>query len=247
MRRYRLLIEYDGAPFAGWQRVGEGLPSVQAALEAAASAIAGVSIEVTGAGRTDAGVHALGQVAHLDMDKPLPPGRLRDALNAHLRPWPVAVLAADPVEDSFHARFSAIGRVYRYRVIARRADLALDRGRAWRIPREPDLAAMAEAASYLIGQHDFTTFRDAQCQAQSPIKTLDRFEIVAQDGELAIWAEARSFLHRQVRSMVGAVVEAGLGRRAPADVRDALAACDRSRSGQVAPAEGLYLVNVRYP
>jgi tRNA pseudouridine38-40 synthase len=247
MPRYRLLIEYDGAAFAGWQRVGEGLPSVQAALEEACRRMDAGVTEVVGAGRTDAGVHALGQVAHVDMAREIEGWRLADALNAHLRPTPVAVLAVDPVSDQFHARFSALGRKYLYRIVNRRADLALERGRAWRVAARIDVGRMAEAADVLIGHHDFTTFRDMQCQAQSPVKTLDRLDVSSAAEEIHVWAEARSFLHRQVRSMVGTIAECGAGRFTVADVRAMLAAKDRSRCGTVAPAEGLYLAAVTYP
>lgn len=245
MPRYKLTIEYDGAPFFGWQKTAEG-PSVQSALERAAFGLFGVPIEVVGAGRTDAGVHALGQAAHLDAPKPLRADKVRDALNAHLRPDPVAVLAAEETSEDFHARFSATQRVYLYRIVNRRPDLALDRGRAWRVPAKLDAARMHEAAQRLLGEHDFSTFRDSQCQAASPVKTLDRCDVSQVGEEIQVWCAARSFLHRQVRSMVGSLVEVGWGKWTPGDMADALDAADRTRCGPVAPAEGLYLVRVGY-
>jgi tRNA pseudouridine38-40 synthase len=246
MARYRLTIEYDGAGFSGWQRVGDGKTGVQAALEEAVFAMTGERADVIGAGRTDAGVHARGQVAHVDLAKELRPDRLRDGLCAHLRPQPVAVVAAAAAPADFHARFSARVRVYEYVIINRRADLALARGRAWRIGARLDAAAMALAARRLEGHHDFSTFRDAQCQAPSPMKTLDRCAVSAEADQISVWCEARSFLHRQVRSMVGTLVEAGLGKMTPDDVAAALAAADRTRCGPVAPAAGLYLDRVGY-
>lgn len=246
MARYKLTIEYDGGSFSGWQRVGEGRASVQQALEEAVEKFVGVDAEVIGAGRTDAGVHALGQVAHVDLPKVFREDQVRDAINALVRPHPIAVLKAEAVDDAFHARFSAIERVYWYRIINRRADLALDRGRAWRMGAAIDHAAMDEAALTLIGHHDFTTFRDAQCQAQSPIKTLDRLNVSRAGEEIHIQCAARSFLHRQVRSIVGTLMEVGLGKWRPSDVTAALAAKDRARCGPVAPAEGLYLLRVGY-
>jgi len=211
MPRYRLLIEYDGAPFCGWQVQDNG-PSVQGALENALQAICGQHIRVHGAGRTDAGVHALGQVAHCDVTKQLVPGRLRDGLNAHLRPLPIGVLAADVVPDAFEARFSAIKRHYVYRIVNRRANLAVDAGKVWRVARTLDHAAMHEAAQRLLGKHDFTTFRDTECQAKSPEKTLDQLD-VSRDGDcVTVVTSARSFLHSQVRSMVGSLVWVGEGR-----------------------------------
>ncbi len=246
MPRYRLIIEYDGAGFSGWQRVGDGKTGVQAALEEAVFAMTGERTDVIGAGRTDAGVHARGQVAHVDLKKEWRPDRLRDGLCAHLRPQPAAVLEAAMVDIDFHARFSAAKRVYEYVIINRRADLVLARGRAWRMGARLDPAAMQEAAQRLVGHHDFSTFRDAQCQAQSPIKTLDRCDVVADGQRISVWCEARSFLHRQVRSMVGTLVEAGLGKLSARDVAELLAARDRARCGPVAPADGLYLDHVGY-
>jgi tRNA pseudouridine38-40 synthase len=245
MARFKLTLEYDGGAFFGWQRLAEG-PSVQGCLEAAAFKLCGERVEAVGAGRTDAGVHALGQVAHVDIEKEFTPDRLRDALDAHLRPEPVAVLEASLAAPDFHARFDATNRVYRYRICNRRADLALDRGRAWRIGGPLDAAAMHEAAQLLLGNHDFTTFRDSQCQAKSPVKTLDRCDVTRRGAEVEIWCEARSFLHRQVRSIVGTLAEVGLGNWTAQDVAGALAAADRARCGPVAPAEGLYLARVDY-
>jgi len=243
--RFKLTIEYDGRPFHGWQKL-DGAPSVQGALERAAFALTGIETSVTGAGRTDAGVHALGQVAHFDIAKPLSAQRVADALNAHLRPDPVAVVACEEVRDDFHARFDAVRRVYRYRIVERRAPLTLTLGQVWRAPRALDDRAMHEAARALLGTHDFTTFRDAQCQAKSPVKTLDRCDVLRAGEEVEVWCEARSFLHRQVRSMVGSLVEVGLGKWSPRDFADALAAADRARCGPVAPADGLALMRVDY-
>jgi len=245
MPRYKLTIEYDGAPFYGWQ-VQETLPSVQGALEAAVKAMSGEAVRVHGAGRTDAGVHALGQVAHVDIEKNFPPDRLRDGLNAHLRPAPVAVLDAEIVPSTFEARFSAIKRHYRYRIIGTRANLTLDIGRAWRIPRRLDTDAMHAAAQRLVGKHDFTTFRDTECQARSPEKTLDQLDVVREGREITILTSARSFLHSQVRSMVGSLVWVGEGRWTADDLSAALAARNRAACGIVAPPEGLYLVKVEY-
>jgi len=245
MPRYKLLIEYDGAPFVGWQVQDNGV-SVQGSLAAAVAAFCGESIRVQGAGRTDAGVHALGQVAHLDLTKTWDIDTIRDALNAHLRPHPVAVLAAERVTADFDARFSARKRHYVYRIINRRPDLTLEAGRAWRIPRPLDISAMHEAAQRLVGQHDFTTFRAAECQAKSPVKTLDRLDVERNCDEVRIHASARSFLHHQVRSMVGSLVQVGEGRWSADHLSRALAARDRAACGPVAPPDGLYLVRVDY-
>ncbi len=245
MPRYKLTIEYDGAPFYGWQ-LQETLPTVQGALEAAVTAMTGAEVRVHGAGRTDAGVHALGQVAHIDIEKSFPADRLRDGLNAHLRPHPVAVIEAEIVADSFEARFSAIKRHYRYRIVNTRANLALDIGRAWRIPRRLDAGAMHEAAQRLIGKHDFTTFRDSDCQAKSPEKTLDQLDVLRDGREITILTSARSFLHSQVRSMVGSLVWVGEGRWTADDLAAALEAKNRAACGIVAPPDGLYLVKVDY-
>jgi tRNA pseudouridine38-40 synthase len=246
MQRFKLTIEYDGSGFSGWQKVGDGLRGVQQALEEAAGRILGAAPDVVGAGRTDAGVHALAQIAHLDIDKPLTPFRFMEAMNAQLRPEPVAVLAVEEVGADFNARFSAIERAYWYRIVNRRADLTLDKGRAWRVAVTLDAEAMHAAALSLLGHHDFSTFRDAQCQAASAVKTLDRCDVTRVGEEVHVHCAARSFLHRQVRSMVGTLMEVGAGRRTIASVADALAARDRRACGQVAPAEGLYLAAVRY-
>ncbi len=245
MTRYKLTLEYDGAGFVGWQRQDNG-PSVQAALEAAVAGFCGEAVTAQGAGRTDAGVHALGQVAHIDLAKETDADTVRDALNAHLKPAAVAVLAAQVVDDDFHARFSALERAYRYRIVNRRAPLALDRGRAWFVPQPLDAAAMQAAASALIGKHDFTSFRASQCQAKSPVKTLDVLDVSRDGQELRIEARARSFLHHQVRNMVGTLKLVGEGKWTRAEVARALEARDRAAAGPTAPADGLYLVSVGY-
>jgi tRNA pseudouridine38-40 synthase len=245
MPRYKLLIEYDGAPFVGWQMQANGL-SVQGVLEAALATFCGERVSVRGAGRTDAGVHALGQVAHVDLAKDWEPDTVRDALNAHLRPHPIAVLAAEQVPDTFDARFSAIKRHYRYRIANRRADLAVERGRVWRVPRPLDHQSMHAAAQRLVGKHDFTTFRDTECQAKSPVKTLDQLDVARAGDEVTVSTSARSFLHSQVRSMVGALVAVGDGRWSADDLAAALAARDRTACATVAPPEGLYLLRVDY-
>lgn len=245
MPRYRLLIEYDGGPFKGWQAQSNG-PSVQAAIEAAILKFSGESVRIAAAGRTDTGVHATGQVATVDLTRDWPERTVQEAINAHLVPDPVVILKADKVDDEFHARFSATGRRYLYRVLHGRARPALERGRVWWIKTALDLAAMQAAAEHLIGLHDFTTFRDAQCQAQSPVKTLDEARIEAIGQELHLHFAARSFLHRQVRSMTGSLVEVGMGRWTSDDFKAALDAADRTRCGQVAPPDGLYLTGVTY-
>jgi tRNA pseudouridine38-40 synthase len=245
MPRYKLVIEYDGAPYVGWQVQAAG-PSVQGVLENAVEAFCGERPMIQGAGRTDAGVHASGQAAHVDLSRDWDPGTVRDALTAHLRPHPIAVLAAEKVADDFNARFSAIKRHYLYRVINRRADLVLDRGRAWRVPRPLDADALHAAAQRLIGKHDFTTFRHADCQAKSPVKTLDQLDVERFGDEIRFIISARSFLHHQVRSMVGSLINVGEGRWSADDLADVLAARDRAACGTVAPAEGLYLVKVDY-
>jgi len=243
--RYRLTIEYDGSSYAGWQRQ-DGVPSVQQALEEAAAAIDEAPVVVTGAGRTDAGVHALGQVAHLDLAKSLRADKVRDAMNAHLRPHPIAVLEASDAAPDFHARFDATSRSYLYRIVNRRADLALDRNRAWRVPVALDADAMHQAAQALVGRHDFSTFRDSQCQADTPVKTLTSIAVERHGETIDVRTTARSFLHRQVRSMVGSLVEVGRGRETPAWIAEILAAADRTRCGPVAPPDGLYLASVAY-
>lgn len=245
MGRYRLTLEYDGRAFCGWQRQA-GQPSVQAALERAAEALDGAPVTVHGAGRTDTGVHATAQVAHLDLQVQRPAGTVADALNAHLRPDPVAVLAAEPVGADFHARFSATARHYRYVIVNRRADLTFEKGLAWRIGQPLDVHAMQAGARCLLGRHDFSTFRDAQCQADSPVRTLDAIALARRDDRIELTCSARAFLHRQVRSMVGSLVEVGRGRHPPGWIGDILRAAERSACGPVAPADGLYLTGVEY-
>ncbi|MEL6388268.1 MAG: tRNA pseudouridine(38-40) synthase TruA [Pseudomonadota bacterium] len=245
MPRFKLTIEYDGRPYAGWQRQAT-MPTVQGALEQACEAINGAPVVVSGAGRTDSGVHARGQVAHIDFTKPIAVRKVADALNAHLRPAPIAILKAEAVEETFDARFSATGRHYRYRIINRRASLTLDRGLAWRVPMALDADAMHAAAQALIGHHDFSTFRDSECQATSPVKTLDTIAVARTSSEIAVTCAARSFLHRQVRSIVGSLVEVGRGREPVSWIAEILAATDRTRCGPVAPADGLYLMGVDY-
>jgi tRNA pseudouridine38-40 synthase len=245
MPRYKLTVEYDGTPFAGWQWQ-EGAPTVQRALTGAIAGLCDHAVKVAGAGRTDAGVHALGQVAHVDLAKEWRADKLRDAINARLRPHPVAVLAAEKVGEDFDARFSARKRHYLYRIVNRRADLALERTRAWRVPRELDVDAMNAAAQMLVGRHDFTTFRSTECQAKSPVKTLDALNVSRAGDEVGIETAARSFLHNQVRSMVGSLVLVGDGKWSAAELAGALAARDRAACGPVAPPQGLYLVRVDY-
>ena len=244
MPRYKLIVEYDGAPFVGWQRQANG-PSVQAAIETAAERLCGTFVRVSGAGRTDAGVHATGQVAHVDLEKAYPSDTVRDALNAHLRPEPVAILSAEAVPETFDARFSATGRHYLYRIVNRRPPLALDR-QAWHVAAPLDAAAMDAGAKRLLGRHDFTTFRAAQCQAKSPLRTLDLLDVTQAGETIHVTASARSFLHNQVRSMVGTLVEVGLGRWSPDDVAAALQARRRDACGPVAPPTGLFLTRVDY-
>jgi len=244
--RYKLTIEYDGAGFVGWQRQANGL-SVQEALETAIARFCGKRVTVHGAGRTDAGVHALGQTAHLDLTKMVPPKVLRSAVNHHLRPAAISILAAEPASDDFDARLSATCRVYLYRILNRRAPPALERGRVWHVAPPLDIAAMCEGARHLIGHHDFSTFRDSLCQANSPLKTLDVLDLHRMGDEIHIEARARSFLHRQVRNMAGTLKLVGLGRWHPDHVARALAARDRRAGGPTAPPDGLYLVEIRYP
>ena len=243
MPRYKLVIEYDGAPFVGWQRQANGL-AVQEAVETALSALCGDVIAIRGAGRTDAGVHAKGQVAHTDLAKAWRSDVLRDALNAFLRPRPIAILAAERVADGFDARFSAVRRHYLYRITNRRAPLTLGAGKSWLVKRKLDAGAMHEAAQMLLGFHDFTTFRDSECQAESPLRTLERFDVMRSDEEILIHASARSFLHSQVRSMVGSLEHVGAGKWRVEDLVGALQARDRRRCGMVAPPDGLYLMQV---
>lgn len=246
MPRYKLIIEYDGTPFSGWQ-VQSHDPSVQGALREAIFKFTGEWVTVRGAGRTDAGVHALGQVAHVDLTKDWAPSRVQDALNYHLRPAPCAVLQCDSVSPDFDARFSAVARHYVYRILTRRAPPVLERDRVWWLTHDLDRDAMQAASGHLVGHHDFTTFRAAQCQAVSPERTLDRLDVAREGSEIVIRASARSFLHNQVRSMVGTLKLVGEGKWRPDDVAAALEARDRTRCGTVAPASGLYLERVDYP
>ncbi len=245
MPRYRLTLEYDGEPFVGWQRQDNG-PSVQQAMEEAVVRFCGEHAVVNAAGRTDAGVHAAGQVVHLDLQRDWAPETVRDALNFHLRPAPVAVLEARRVAGDFHARFSARSRSYRYRILARPAPPVLDRGRVWWVRTPLDPAAMAEAAALLVGHHDFTSFRSTMCQADSPVKTLDRLDVRTDGAEIRIEAQARSFLHNQVRIFAGTLKRVGEGAWTPSDVAAALAARNRARGGPTAPAHGLCLMAVGY-
>ena len=246
MNRYRIVVEYDGTPFVGWQRQAEGA-SVQGALESAIEKLSGAAATVTGAGRTDAGVHAYGQVAHFDLEKDFPGETIRDALNHYLRPQPVTVLDAAVVPGDFHARFSATRRHYLFRILNRRAQPALDSGKVWHVQVALDAEAMHAAAQALLGSHDFTTFRAAECQAQSPVKTLDRLDVSRRADEIHVEASARSFLHHQVRSFVGSLKQVGEGKWQPRDLKAALEARDRSACGPVSPPDGLYLVRVDYP
>jgi tRNA pseudouridine38-40 synthase len=245
MPRYRIIVEYDGTPFSGWQVQING-PSVAGAIADALARLTGKETPVHGAGRTDAGVHALAQVAHFDLERPWDPLRLREGLNGCLRPAPVSVLAVSEVGDDFHARYSAVRRHYLYRILNRRAPPALDVNRAWHVNQPLDENAMEEAARYLVGRHDFTTFRSAECQAASPVKTLDRLSVSRRGEHVEIVASARSFLHNQVRSMVGSLKLVGEAKWAPADLERALEARNRSTCGPVAPPHGLYLTSVDY-
>jgi len=244
--RWRLTIEYDGGPFMGWQRQDHG-PSIQQTLEEALERMIGEQTQVLAAGRTDAGVHALAMSAHVDVMKSLTPHRLREGLNALVRPHPISVLEVEPVADDWHARFSCVGRRYLYRILNRRAPPALDTGRVWNIPVTLDIVAMREGAAHLIGRHDFTTFRSAQCQSDSPVKTLDELDVQKAGEEIHVTAAARSFLHHQVRSMVGCLALVGRGQWSPEDMRKALEARDRSALGFNAPPHGLYFVEALYP
>ena len=245
MPRYKLTIEYDGTGLVGWQRQPAGV-SVQASLEDAVAKFCGEAVRVHGAGRTDAGVHALAQVAHLDLAREHHPDTIRGALNHHLRPAPISVLAVEPAAPDFDARRSAIGRVYRYRILNRRPPPMLDRQRVWHVSPPLDVTAMQAGARRLIGRHDFSTFRDSLCQAKSPVKTLDTLDVIRAGEEIHIEARARSFLHHQVRNMAGTLKLVGLGQWSPDDVATALAARDRRAGGPTAPAEGLYLVEIVY-
>ena len=243
--RIKLTIAYDGTNYFGWQ-LQSGQDSIQARLEAVLERIFSTPVRVRGSGRTDAGVHALGQVAHLDLAKDWDTETVRDAVNFHLRPQPIAVLAVERAAPDFDARFSAVKRHYLYRIVNRRADLTLEQNRAWRVPRPLDAKAMHAAAQRLIGRHDFTTFRSTECQAKSPVKTLDRLDVARDGDEIRITAAARSFLQHQVRSMVGSLAHVGDGKWRADDLAAALAAHDRAACGQVAPPHGLYLVRVDY-
>jgi len=245
MPRIKLLIEYHGGPYAGWQRQPDQ-PSVQGALESAAAILNQAETVVQGAGRTDSGVHATGQTAHFDLVREVDPRTIADALNYHLRPAPVAVLSAEVVAEDWHARFDAKARHYRYVIVNRRADLTLEKGLVWRLPMPLDVEAMRKAATCLIGQHDFTTFRDKLCQAQSPVKTLDKLAVTRAGGRIEITVSARSFLHKQVRSITGSLVDVGRGHQSADWMADILAAKDRTACGQVAPPDGLYLERVDY-
>lgn len=245
MTRYALTIEFDGRPFMGWQRQEHG-PSVQGAIEDAMQRIVGAPVTVHGAGRTDAGVHALAMRAHVDLDRDFTPFRVMEATNAQLRPLPVAVLNCTTVPDEWHARFSCIGRAYEYRIINRRAPLTLDKGLAWQVAKPLDHEAMHRAAQVLVGMHDFTTFRSTHCQAQSPVKTLDRLSVSRHGDEIVVEASARSFLHHQVRSMVGCLSLVGYGKWTQDDLSAALAAADRVALGLNAPPDGLYFVGATY-
>jgi tRNA pseudouridine38-40 synthase len=245
MPRYKLIIEYDGRPFVGWQIQDNGA-SVQGVLAAAFEAFCGEKVMVHGAGRTDAGVHALGQVGHVDLARQWEDDTVRDAVNAHLRPQPVAIISASRVDPSFDARYSAVRRHYLYRIVNRRADLTFERGRAWRVAKPLDSTAMHAAAQRLVGRHDFTTFRHIECQAKSPVKTLDALDVDRSGDDIRVTASARSFLHTQVRSMVGSLVAVGEGKWSRGDLAAALAARDRTACGPVAPPDGLYLAKVDY-
>ncbi len=246
MTRFALTVEFDGRPFMGWQRQDHG-PSVQQAIEDAAFAVTGERTAVHAAGRTDAGVHGAAMRAHLDIAKPITAFRLGEALNARLRPNPVAILACEEVAEDWHARFTCTGRAYEYRIVNRRAPLTWEKGLAWQVAQPLDAAAMHAAAQLLIGRHDFTTFRSAHCQSASPLKSLDVLNVTRTGDRLAVVAEARSFLHHQVRSMVGCLALVGLGRWSIDDMGDALAAADRARLGLNAPPDGLFFMHARYP
>jgi len=246
MTRWKLTVEYDGGPFFGWQRQGED-PTLQLTIERAINTMTGEQVTVHAAGRTDAGVHALGMAAHVDIARNLTPFRLREGINALVRPDPVSILAVEAVADDWHARFSCTGRRYLYRILTRRPPPALDRGRVWHIGKEMDLAAMRDAAAHLVGTHDFTTFRSVHCQSASPVKTLDTLTVEPEGAEIHIRAAARSFLHHQVRSIAGCLGMVGTGQWSPVDMKAALEAKDRNALGLNAPPEGLYFVGASYP
>ncbi len=245
MPRYKLIVEYDGTPYRGWQYQAD-VPTVQGAIEDAVAQFDGQRVTIQGAGRTDAGVHAFAQAAHVDLRGDHDGGTVRDALNFYLRPRPIAILSAERVSADFNARFSATKRHYLYRIVNRRPDLALDLGRVWRVGRPLDVSAMREAAKRLLGNHDFTTFRSTECQSKSPVKTLDRLDIEADGSNVNVTVSARSFLHNQVRSMVGSLVHVGEGKWSADDLTRILQARDRTLCGQVAPPDGLYLAKVDY-
>ena len=255
IQRWKLTIEYNGGPYAGWQRQESGISSVQFAIEEAIKKFCQQQITIHVAGRTDAGVHARGQVAHFDLDygdRALTAYDLAKAMNAHLRPQPVAIVKAEPVPQVFHARFSAVNKLYTYRLVSRSAPVTIEKGYVWQTWRKFDVDSMRASAQYLLGQHDFTTFRDSECQAKSPIKTLDRLDIEDLDyddyggRELRFHVEGRSFLHHQVRNIVGTLALVGEGKWKPDDVKSALAQCDRTKGGPTAPPDGLYLMRVDY-
>jgi len=246
LTRFAFAIEYDGRPYMGWQRQAHG-PTVQQHIEEALGRIVGTEPVVHCAGRTDAGVHALAMRAHVDLDKRITPFKLMEALNAHLRPERIAIIGCETVSDEWHARFSCIGRAYEYRILNRRAPLTFEDGLIWRVPQKLNVAAMQEAAQMLIGKHDFTTFRSAQCQADSPLRTLDRLDVVRTGERITVFAQARSFLHHQVRSMTGCLALVGMGTWKPADMKAALEARDRQALGHNAPPDGLYFVRADYP
>ncbi|MCW2237878.1 tRNA pseudouridine(38-40) synthase TruA [Azospirillum canadense] len=245
MQRWKLTVEYDGRPFVGWQRQDNG-PSVQQSLEEAIGRLSGETVRVHTSGRTDAGVHGLGQVCHFDLERPFTGLKLRDALNFHLKPAPIAVLLAEAMPDDFHARMTCLGRSYVYRIVNRRAPLTLDAGRAWHVMRPLDAEVMHDAAQVLVGRHDFSSFRASLCQANSPVKTLERLAVERVGEEVRVHAAARSFLHHQVRNMVGTLELVGAGKWTADDLRRALEARDRSAAGPTAPPDGLYFVAARY-
>lgn len=246
MTRFALTVEYDGRPFMGWQRQSHG-PSVQQAIEEAITRIVREDAAVHAAGRTDAGVHARGMRAHVDIARAITPFRLMEGLNALLRPAPVAILACVVVPDDWHARFSCTARHYEYRIANRRAPLTFDKGLAWRVPADLDVNAMAAGAARLVGRHDFTTFRSVHCQADSPLRTLDRLDVVRKDDTIRVFASARSFLHHQVRSMVGCLALVGQDKWSPDDMTTALEARDRAALGLNAPPDGLFFLRADYP